>query len=41
MVTGKRKPFLNSTTQAARVAKYEAVYAELVATFRADPDLEP
>jgi hypothetical protein len=41
MVTGKRKPFLNSTTQAERVAKYEAAYAHLVATFRANPDLEP
>lgn len=41
MVAGKRKPFLNSTTQAARVAKYEAAYARLVATFRADPNLEP
>jgi hypothetical protein len=41
MVTGKRKPFLNSSTQAARVAKYEAAYADLLATFRADPDLEP
>ena len=41
MVAGKRKPFLNSIAQAARVAKYEAAYALLVATFRADPDLEP
>jgi hypothetical protein len=41
MVAGKRKPFLNSTAQAARVAKYEAAYALLIATFRADPDLEP
>lgn len=41
MVTGKRKRFLNSTTQAERVAKYEAAYAHLVAAFRTEPDLEP
>lgn len=41
MVAGKRKPFLNSKTQAARVAKYESAYTDLVATYRADPNLEP
>lgn len=41
MVAGKRKPFLNSAVQAARVAKYEADYALLVERFRSEPDLEP
>lgn len=41
MVVGRRKPFLSSDTQGARVAKAQADWAALVARYRADPDRQP
>jgi hypothetical protein len=41
LVMGKRKPFLNSQVDAARVQRYVDDYWKLVARFRADPSLDP
>ncbi|MEM7188672.1 MAG: leucine-rich repeat domain-containing protein [Pseudomonadota bacterium] len=36
MITGSRKPFLNSTTDAAKVQKYTEAFAAMVAKFQAE-----
>ena len=41
LVIGKRKPFLNSHTDAARLQRYVAAYWTMVARFRENPALEP
>ena len=41
LLIGKRKPFLNSELDAARIRKHELGFQEMVATFRADPSLNP
>lgn len=41
LLIGKRKPFLNSELDAARIRKHELSFQEMVAAFRADPTLNP
>lgn len=41
LVIGKRKPFLNSTTDGDSIAEYEARWARMVEEFRAAPDRPP
>lgn len=41
LLIGKRKPFLNSELDAARIRKHELRFQEMVAAFRADPTLNP
>jgi hypothetical protein len=41
LVMGKRKPFLNSHADAARLQRYVDEYWKLVERFRNDPSLEP
>jgi hypothetical protein len=39
MITGRRKPFLNSATDAPRIAAYEEAFRKLQAQFASDPAL--
>jgi hypothetical protein len=39
MITGRRKPFLNSATDAPRIAAYEDAFRKLQAQFASDPAL--
>lgn len=41
LLVGKRKPFLNSVQDAARIEKHVDAFWRLVAEFRADPSLSP
>lgn len=41
LLIGKRKPWLNSEQNAARIAKHVSRFQELVADFRSDTTLEP
>ncbi|WP_162943589.1 hypothetical protein [Arthrobacter celericrescens] len=41
LLIGKRKPFLNSELDAARIRKHELGFQEMVAAFRGDPSLSP
>lgn len=41
LLVGKRKPFLNSELDAARIRKHVLRFEELVTSFRDDPGLEP
>ncbi|MFI2564963.1 hypothetical protein [Paenarthrobacter sp. NPDC018779] len=41
LLIGKRKPWLNSEQNAARIAKHVSKFQDLVAEFRSDPTLDP
>ncbi len=41
LLVGKRKPFLNSVTDAARIRKHVDGFVEMVDDFRRDPTLKP
>jgi hypothetical protein len=41
LLIGKRKPFLNSELDAARIRKHVSRFDQLVTSFRSNPDLEP
>jgi hypothetical protein len=41
IVIGKRKPFLNSAKDAARIQRYVDAFWRLVETYRKDPSVEP
>lgn len=41
LLIGKRKPFLNSELDAARIRKHELSFEQMVSSFRRDPSLEP
>ena len=41
LLIGKRKPWLNSEQDAARIHKHVSSFEQLLASFRSDPSLEP
>lgn len=41
LLTGKRKPFLNSVTEAARIKRHTDGFWQMVDQFRCDPALKP
>lgn len=41
LLVGKRKPWLNSELDAARIQKHVSRFEEMVTSFRNEPDLEP
>lgn len=41
LLVGKRKPFLNSKLDAARIRNHVLRFEEMVTTFRGDPGLDP
>ncbi len=41
LLIGKRKPFLNSELDSARIRKHELSFEQMVSSFRRDPSLEP